>query len=69
MDTPSRTGELAGRATDAGSRIATELGTRIGAELGADLGKELRESALLLGLALVVLGVVGALAATALLLG
>ncbi len=49
--------------------VATDVGTKVGAELGADLGKELRESALLLGLTLVVIGLVAALASTALLLG
>ena len=40
------------------TEVATDVGTKIGAELGADLGKELRESALLLGLTLVVVGLV-----------
>ena len=65
MSTPARTQELATRATE----VAADVGTRVGAELGAEIGKELRESALLLGLALVVIGLVAALAATALLLG
>ena len=53
--------DVAGRRAD--------VGTRVGGELGAPLGKELRESALLLGLALLVLGLVAALASTTLLLG
>jgi hypothetical protein len=57
--------ELAARAAE----VVTDVGTRLGAELGADLGKELRESALLLAIALVVLGLFAALASTALLLG
>ncbi len=48
------------RAGTAGSRGPAGVG---------DLGKEVRDSALLLGLALVVLGLVAALASTALLLG
>ncbi len=51
------------------AEVAGDVGTRLGAELGADLGKELRESALLLGMALVVVGLVAMLASTALLLG
>ncbi len=51
------------------TKVAADVGTKVGAELGADLGKELRESALLLGLTLVVVGLVAALASTALLLG
>jgi len=61
----SRFEEQTARATE----VATDLGIKVGAELGAELGKELRESALLLGLTLVVLGLVAALASTALLLG
>ena len=57
--------DLTARAAD----VVAEVGTKLGAELGAELGKELRESALLLGLALVVVGLVAALASTALLLG
>ena len=59
--TTPRTGEVAAH--------LVEVGTRVGGELGAPLGKELRESALLLALAGVVLGVVAALASTPLLLG
>jgi len=66
---PSRPTGRATRAAEVGTRVADEVGTKVGAELGADLGKELRESALLLGLALVVVGLVAALASTALLLG
>ena len=64
-----RTTQLADRAAEAGTRVAADVGTKVGAELGADLGKELRESALLLGLALVVVGLVALLASSALLLG
>jgi len=64
-----RTTQLADRATETGTRVAADVGTKVGADLGADLGKEIRESALLLGLALVVVGLVAVLASTALLLG
>jgi len=50
-------------------RTAEDLATRVGADLGAPLGKEVRESALLLGLALVVVGLVAVLASTTALLG
>ena len=60
-----RTTQLADRATETGMRVAADVGTKV----GADLGKEIRESALLLGLALVVVGLVAVLASTALLLG
>ena len=49
--------------------VGRRLGRRVGQELGAPLGKELRESALLFGLALVVLGLVTLVAGGALLLG
>ena len=49
--------------------MGRRVGRRVGQELGAPLGKELRESALLLGLALVVLGLVALVASGALLLG
>jgi len=69
MDTTtSRTAEQVDRSAQLTDRAA-EVGTKVGAELGADLGKEIRESALLLGLALVVIGLVAALASTSLLLG
>lgn len=57
--------ETASRAAE----VAVRVGSRVGEELGAPLGQEVRDSALLLGLALVVLGVVAALASTTLLLG
>ncbi len=60
-----RSPDLGARATE----LASDLGTKVGAELGAELGKELRESALLLGMVLVVIGLVALLASTALLLG
>lgn len=64
-DSPPATGP---RGTEVATRVA-ELGTRIGSDLGAPLGKELQDSALLLGLAVAVLGVVPVLASTTLLLG
>jgi hypothetical protein len=51
------------------AEVAARVGSRVGEELGAPLGREVRESALLLGLTLLVLGVVAALASTTLLLG
>lgn len=66
--TPARAPEPAPRAPEVAARVA-EVGTRLGSELGAPLGKELRESALLLGLTLLVLGIVAGLASTTLLLG
>ncbi len=68
-DSPPATGP---RGTEVATEVATrvaELGTRIGSDLGAPLGKELQDSALLLGLAVAVLGVVPVLASTTLLLG
>ena len=59
-------------AADTASRaaeVALRVGEEVGQQLGAPLGQEVRESALLLGLTLVVLGVVAALASTTLLLG
>jgi hypothetical protein len=68
--TTARPQDAAPGLTDRAADVVQDLGTRVGGELlGADLGKELRESALLLGLALVVVGLVAALASTALLLG
>ncbi len=59
----------AGGAADGGpGDVGRRVGRRVGQELGAPLGKELRESALLLGLALVVLGLVTLVAGGALLL-
>ena len=55
----------ASRAVEAAARA----GEKVGGELGAPLGQEVRESALLLGLTLLVLGVVAALGSTTLLLG
>ena len=74
MDSTGTRTETAGGATPVAraqdlSARATELGTKVGAELGAELGKEIRESALLLGMVLVVIGLVALLASTALLLG
>ena len=61
MDT-RRGPDLLTQAVDQVGEVAAEVGTRVGQGLGAPLGQELRESALLLGLALVVLGLVGLLA-------
>ena len=52
-----------------GAEVVQDVATRVGVELGAELGKEVRESALLLGMALVVVGLFAALASTALLIG
>ena len=57
--------ETASRAAE----VAARVGSKVGEELGAPLGQEVRDSALLLGLTLVVLGVVAALASTTVLLG
>ncbi len=65
----SRTTHQVDRASVSAVDRAADVGTRVGAQLGADVGKELRESALLLGLALVVLGLVTLLASAAALLG
>ena len=69
MDTTSRGAQGVARADTIGTRVGGQLGPQIGPQLGAELGKELRESALLLGLALVVVGLVTLLASAALLLG
>ena len=65
MDSTPPAADTASRAAE----VALRVGSEVGQQLGAPLGQEVRESALLLGLTLVVLGVVAALASTTLLLG